>query len=70
MNSFILVSSAALLSAVTFLPAAEADTRKAFCHLNVKSPVIKKTQDAAHCQFSQFQGNTYVVMYPGSRHSF
>ena len=42
-------------------------TRKAFCHLNVKSPVIKKTQDAAHCQFSQFQGNTYVVMYPGNR---
>ena len=67
MNSFILLSSAALLSAVTFLPAAEANTREAFCHLNVKSPVIKKTQEAAHCQFSQFQGNSYVVMYPGNR---
>lgn len=40
---------------------------KAFCHLNVKSPVIKKTQEAAHCRFSQFQGNVYVVMYPGNR---
>ena len=41
--------------------------RKAFCHLNVKSPVINKTQEAAHCQFSQFQENAYVVMYPGNR---
>ena len=46
---------------------ASADTRRVHCHLNVKSPVIKKTQVAANCQFSQFQGNAYVVMYPGNR---
>ena len=60
-------ASAALLVAGLFSPSVKADTRKAFCHLNVKSPVIKKTQEPARCQFSQYQGNAYVVMYPGNR---
>ena len=55
-----------LASAVTLQPA-EADTRKVFCHLNVKSPVLKRTENAAKCQFSQYQGNAYVLMYPASR---
>ena len=46
---------------------ASADTRRVHCHLNVESPVIKKTQVAANCQFSQYQGNAYVIMYPGNR---
>lgn len=46
---------------------ASADTRRVHCHLNVKSPVIKETQVAANCQFSQYQGNAYVIMYPGNR---
>ena len=41
---------------------ASADTRRVHCHLKVKSPVIKKTQVAANCQFSQYQGNAYVIM--------
>ena len=60
-------SAAAVLATSCVVPVAEAETRKVFCHLNVKSPVIKKTQNAARCQFSQFQGNAYVIMYPGNR---
>ena len=60
-------ASAALLVAGLFSTSVKADTRKAFCHLNVKSPVIKKNQEPARCQFSQYQGNAYVVMYPGNR---
>lgn len=58
---------ALLLTSAASLPSADAETRKVFCHLNVKSPVIKKTQQAARCQFSQYQGNAYVVLYPGNR---
>jgi hypothetical protein len=56
-----------LLTSAASLPSAHAETRKVFCHLNVKSTVIKKTQQAARCQFSQYQGNAYVVLYPGNR---
>ena len=62
-----LSASAALLGIGLLSSPVQAETRKAFCHLNVKSPVIKKTQVAANCQFSQFQSNAYVVMYPGNR---
>ncbi|RPF80687.1 MAG: hypothetical protein CBB80_010665 [Synechococcus sp. TMED20] len=56
-----------LLSSAASMPSAHPETRKVFCHLQVKSPVIKKTQQAARCQFSQYQGNAYVVLYPGNR---
>ena len=56
-----------LLTSAASLPPVHAETRKVFCHLNVKSPVIKKTQQAVRCQFSQYQGNAYVVLYPGNR---
>jgi len=59
--------AACLLATPVFAPSAAADTRKAFCHLNVKTPVLKKTDNSAKCQFSQFQGNAYVVMYPATR---
>ena len=48
-------------------PPVDADTARVHCHLHVKSPVIKRTENAANCQFSQFQGNVHVVMYPGNR---
>jgi len=50
----------------TALPA-QADTARVHCHLHVKSPVMKRTENAANCQFSQSQGNVHVVMYPGNR---
>ena len=56
-----------LLATPVLVPSADAETRKVFCHLNVKTPVLKKTQNSAKCQFSQFQGNAYVIMYPSSR---
>ncbi|WP_028953598.1 hypothetical protein [Synechococcus sp. CC9616] len=56
-----------LLSSAASMPSAHPETRQVFCHLNVKSSVIKKTQNAARCQFSQYQGNAYVVLYPGNR---
>ena len=58
---------AVLFTSATLVPSAHSETRKVFCHLNVKSPVIKKTQNAARCQFSQYQGNAYVILYPGNR---
>ena len=58
---------AVLLTSATLAPSAHSETRQVFCHLNVKSTVIKKTQNAARCQFSQYQGNAYVVLYPGNR---
>ena len=45
----------------------DADTARVHCHLHVKSPVMKRTNSAANCQFSQSQGNVTVVMYPGNR---
>ena len=61
------IFTAFLLIAGASFNQAQAESRKVFCHLNVKSSVIKKTNQAARCQFSQFQGNAYVVMYPGNR---
>ena len=58
---------AVLLTFSTLASSAHSETRQVFCHLNVKSPVIKKTQQAARCQFSQYQGNAYVILYPGNR---
>ena len=43
------------------------DTDRVHCHLHVKSPVMKWTDNVANCQFSQSQGNVHVVMYPGNR---
>ena len=57
---------AVLLTSATLAPSAHSETRQVFCHLQVKSPVIKKTQNAARCQFSQYQGNAYVILYPGN----
>ena len=45
----------------------DADTARVHCHLHVTSPVMKRTDNAAKCQFSQSQGNVHVVMYPGYR---
>lgn len=45
----------------------QADTARVHCHLHVKSPVMKWTDNVANCQFSQSQGNVHVVMYPGNR---
>ena len=45
----------------------DADTARVHCHLHVKSPVMKRTDNAANCQFSQSQGNIHVVMYAGNR---
>ena len=56
-----------LLSSAASMPSADPETRQVFCHLQVKSPVIKKTQQAARCQFSQYQGNAYVILHPGNR---
>ena len=58
---------AVLLTSAMLAPSAHSETRQVFCHLNVKSPVITQTQQAAHCQFSQYQGNAYVILYPGNR---
>ena len=63
-SSWALVAS--LLASAASLPSAQSETRTVFCHLNVNSPVIKKTQNAARCQFSQYQGNAYVILYPGN----
>ena len=41
------------------------DTARVHCHLNVKSPVMKRTDSAANSQFSQSQGNVHLVMNTG-----
>ena len=46
-------------------PPVDADTARVHCHLHVKSPVMKRTNSAANCQFRQSQGNVHVVMNPG-----
>ena len=40
-------------------------TARVHC-LHVKSPVKKRTEKNAHCQFSQSQGNVHIVMYRGN----
>ena len=67
LKAFPSLVTAFVLTSLSLLDPGKADTRKVFCHLNVKSSVIKKTNQAARCQFSQFQGNAYVVMYPSNR---
>lgn len=67
-----MTSSKALASGVIALllgatAPVQADTARVHCHLHVKSPVMKWTDNVANCQFSQSQGNVHVVMYPGNR---
>ena len=62
----ILVGSVCSLVLGTAAPV-DADTARVYCHLHVKSPGIKLTDNAANCQFSQSQGNVHVVMYLGNR---
>ncbi|AII42395.1 hypothetical protein KR100_03170 [Synechococcus sp. KORDI-100] len=66
-RSSIWIYVALLLTSSTLASSAHSETRQVFCHLQIKSPVIKKTQQAARCQFSQYQGNAYVILYPGNR---
>ena len=66
-HSSIWIYVALLLTSSTLASSAHSETRQVFCHLQTKSPVIKKTQQAARCQFSQYQGNAYVILYPGNR---
>ena len=60
------IDVALLLTSSTLASLAHSETRQVFCHLQMKSPVIKKTQQAARYQFSQYQGNAYVILYPGN----
>ena len=62
----ILVGTVCSLVLGTVAPV-DADTARVHCHLHVKSPVMKRTENAANCQFSQSQGNVTIVMYPGNR---
>ena len=61
------IDVALLLTSSTLASSTHSETRQVFCHLQMKSPVIKKTQQAARCQFSQYQGNAYVVLHLGNR---